>query len=131
MGGIHEFQAIHHMKLHLAIVIAASVSTTLSAQTSVPLTAPEQPTVEMLIDKPVPIDEPVTNVGSELSSPGQCDLLPLQRKYPGYGGEALNDSAVNSVYFMTNLNTSGPGSISAAPSGSYVCLLYTSDAADE
>ena len=52
-----------------------------------------------------------------------CDLVPLKRVFPGYGGEALNDSAVNSVYFMTNLNTSGPGSITAAPSGSYIVPL--------
>ncbi|MDC0434925.1 hypothetical protein OAM69_04720 [bacterium] len=98
------------MKLHIATVIAAAFSATLAAQTSVPLTAPQEPTVELLSNKP----------GSCL---GQRNLVPLQRKFPGYGGEALDDALVNSVYFMTSLNPTGPGSISAAPSGSYVVPL--------
>ena len=64
---------------------------------------------------------PVSEVSPVTSTPR--DLVPLKRDFPGYGGKALNDSAVNSIYFMTNLNTSGPGSISAAPSGSYVVPL--------
>ena len=111
------------MKFHLATIIAASISTMLcatmlSAQTSVPLTPPTQPTVELLNDEPLP-----TRVVDKSSSPGQCDLVPLQRDFPGFGGEALNDSAVDEVYFMTTLNPTGAGSISAAPSGSYIVPL--------
>jgi hypothetical protein len=119
------------MKSLLATIIAASFSSTLSAQTSVPLTAPEQPTVEYLIDKPEPIVEPEPNDVLEpidgmlpkVDSEGQCVPVPLHREFPGFGGEALNDSVVDKVYFMTTLNPTGPGSISAAPSGSYIIPL--------
>lgn len=50
-------------------------------------------------------------------------LTPLIREFPGYGGEALNDSDVTSVYFMENLNSSGAGSIAGAPSNAYVVPL--------
>ena len=55
------------------------------------------------------------------------NVVPLQRQYPGYGGEALNDSLINNVYFMTNLNLSGPGSLFAAPSGSYIVPLVAGE----
>lgn len=51
------------------------------------------------------------------------EVTNLQRQFPGFGGEALNDSLVNSVYFITTLNPTGPGSISAAPSNAYIVPL--------
>ena len=50
-------------------------------------------------------------------------ITPLVRAFPGYGGEALDDSLVTSVYFMTNTNTSGAGSIADAPDGAYIVPL--------
>ena len=55
--------------------------------------------------------------------PDTLRLVPLVRQFPGYGGEALNDSLVDSVYFMTNLNTSGAGSMAGAPSNAYIVPL--------
>ena len=50
-------------------------------------------------------------------------LTPLRRSFPGYGGEALDDTSVTGVYFMTNTNASGPGSLAAAPSNTYIVPL--------
>ena len=54
---------------------------------------------------------------------GTGNFTPLTRSFPGYGGDQLNDSLVNSVYFMTTLASSGTGSLEAAPSGSYIVPL--------
>jgi len=54
---------------------------------------------------------------------GSGNVVPLQRQYPGYGGAALDDSLVNSVYFMTTLNPTGTGSFSAAPNDAYIVPL--------
>lgn len=114
---VSSMRVIIRMKLQLATIIAASFSTLLFAQSSVQLTAPQQPTVELSVDTLVP------GSANGLSSSGRCDLVPLQREFPGFGGQVLNDSAVDKVYFMTTLNPTGSGSISAAPSGAYVVPL--------
>ena len=123
------------MKLHLAIAIAAVLITTLTAQTSaqVPLTVPQQPIVELLDEIPDQIvdTKPLSSSSESQEEPAQTSgsltLAPLQRSFPGYGGEALDETSVTGVYFMTNLNASGPGSLTAAPSNAYIVPLVAGE----
>ena len=120
------------MKLYLAIAIVAAFSSTLADQTSeqAPIQAPQRPTIELLEDIPVPAAQPIPGPAAQPDSiPADSipALTPLQRRFPGHGGEAIDDKSVTGVYFMTNLNTSGAGSLAAAPSNAYIVPLVAGE----